>query len=249
MNHRMSLIALGANTLVFAWLPAGCGDYDADDNPPPGGNDTSSTGGNDTSTPGDTGTGLGVDICNNVMPCGGDVVGTWNVTGACLAVSGALDTTSFSLGDTCSATVTGALDVSGTWTANADGTYTDGTTVTGSETVEMTADCKELSGTATTCNRLTGPFEAGGYATVECVDNATTGGCTATTTIDQAGGIGVAPGYPLTEGNYTTAGNTLTIEAGTQEYTYCVSGTTLTLTPVIAALTGTVTGSVVLQKQ
>jgi hypothetical protein len=28
------------------------------------------------------------------------------------------------------------------------------------------------------------------------------------------------------------AGNTLTIEAGTQEYSYCVSGTTLTMTPV-----------------
>jgi hypothetical protein len=41
----------------------------------------------------------------------------------------------------------------------------------------------------------------------------------------------------------------LTITAGEQEYSYCVSGTTLTMTPQSTTRTGTVTGTVELQRQ
>jgi hypothetical protein len=245
MNYRMNLIALSASTLVFAWLLAGC-DYSADDDPAASGD--TGTGDSDTSGGSDTGTGGGPDICGDVTACGGDVVGTWNVTGSCLALSGTVDMSSFGLGAVCDATVTGSLEVTGTWTAGADMAYSDGTTTSGTETIELTADCLEISGTTITCDRVDLPMAAIGYAEVSCLDNPATGGCKCSATINQAGGIGVAPGYPSENGIYAIAGNTLTIEAGTQEYTYCVSGTTLTMTPVSTGKTGTVTGSVVLQK-
>jgi len=245
----MRLIALCANLTVFTWLLAGCGDYDADD--PAGGGDAGTTSDTDTDTDTDTDSDADSDAdCADVTPCGGDVVGAWNVTSSCLTVSGALDMTALGLGETCNATVTGSLAVTGTWTANADGTtYSDGTTVSGTETMELTEDCKSLSGTITTCDRIGGPLAAAGYASCTCVDNTATSGCTCTATIEQAGGIGVAPGYPRASGNYTIAGNLLTVTAGTQEYSYCVSGTALTMTPVSAAVTGTVTGAVELQRQ
>jgi hypothetical protein len=68
-------------------------------------------------------------------------------------------------------------------------------------------------------------------------------------TINQAGGHGLAPMYPSANGVYTTAGSTLTITAGEQEYSYCVSGDTLTLTQQSTPTTGTLTGTVVLQRQ
>jgi hypothetical protein len=244
MNHRMSLIALSANTLVFAWLIAGCGDYDSNDNP---GGDTG-TGGNDTSSTGDsdTGTGLGVDICNSVIPCGGDVVGTWNVTGSCLAVSGELDMGFFGLVEACDGTVTGELTITGTWTANSDGTYTDGTTTTGTETMELNEACKSLSGTVTTCDRIGGPIQSYGYTALSCTDNLSTSGCTCTATINQTAGMGVTPGFPSETGAYTITGTTLALSD--DQYSYCVSGSTLTMTPVPEAATGALTGSIVLQR-
>ncbi len=245
MNHRMRLIMLCASTLVFAGL-AGCGDYDADDPPAVGGGDTSTAGGNDTSNTGDTGTGLGVDPCNSVVPCGGDVAGTWNVTGSCIKVSGELDMGAFGLVEACDGTVTGELTVTGTWTANGDGTYTDATTTTGTETMELNAACKSLSGTVTTCDRMSGPIKAYGYNELGCVDNPTTGGCTCTATIDQTAVLGVIPGYGSETGEYTVTGTTL--ETSDSQYSYCVSGTTLTVTPLAQPATGALAGSIILQR-
>jgi hypothetical protein len=203
-------------------------------------------------TPG--GTGGGTATCTNVTPCGGDVVGTWNVTSSCLTVSGELDLSGLGLG--CSyAPVTGSLDVTGTWTADADGTYSDNTITTGTETLELPGSCLSVSGTCTTCSRLGGPIMAVGYASVTCEDNPNGdlgecgAGCTCTASVDQAGGIGLVPMYPSANGAYTTAGSVLTVNAGEQEYSYCVSGSTLTLTPQSVGRTGTLTGTVELQQQ
>ena len=161
----------------------------------------------------------------------------------------ASQTSHLGLADCGSAPVTGSLEVTGTWTANADETYSDSTTTSGTETVELAAECKNISGTVTTCDRISGPLAAAGYASVDCVDNPETDGCTCSATIDQPGGIGVAPGYPRADGNYTTEDSTLTITAGEQEYSYCVEGTTLTMTPMSADVTGTLTGAVELQQE
>src|SRR4029077_16626632 len=78
------------------------------------------------------GTGGGGTSCTDVTPCGGSVVGTWMISpSSCVALAGDLDGMYLSLG--CSKIpVTGALTTSGTFTANADGTYIDDTTTTGS---------------------------------------------------------------------------------------------------------------------
>jgi hypothetical protein len=254
MNHRRNLVALSLNTLVIGLLLAGCGDYGDDDDDSNTGGSTAvgggtGVGGDATGAGGsDTGTGGGgPDLCANVTACGGDVVGTWNVTGSCLTVSGDMDVSSFGLGCP-TVTATGTLTVAGTWTANGDGTYSDNTTTTGTETLELPTTCLDVSGTHTTCSRISAPLSSVGFDSVDCVDNAATAGCTCTCTIDQAGGLGVGPMYPSASGTYTVAGNTLTITAGAQEYSYCVDGTTLTVTPVSVGRTATITGSVQLQQ-
>src|SRR4051812_49023030 len=83
-------------------------------------------------TTGTAGTGGGGASCPNVTPCGGNVVGTWTVASSCLTVSGALDLGLVGAGCP-SAPVTGTLAVTGTFTANADGTYSDNTITTGQE--------------------------------------------------------------------------------------------------------------------
>ncbi|MBN2716247.1 MAG: hypothetical protein JXX14_10360 [Deltaproteobacteria bacterium] len=189
-----------------------------------------------------------VDECENVSPCGGDVVGTWNVTSSCLAVNGVLDMTYIGLGDWCDATITGSLDVTGTWTANEDGTFTDNTATMGAETIEMSADCLNISGTTTTCDRMNGPIGAAGFAEVECVDNPTTGGCTCATTVDQAG-MGVAPGYPVVSGPYENRDSRITIASGEQAYTYCVKGSTMRLSPQSNEVSGPIIGGITLNRE
>src|SRR3954469_617108 len=69
------------------------------------------------------------DTCGNVPnvnACGGDVAGTWSVTSSFLAVSGERNIEGISLGCV-TASVTGSVQVSGSWIASADGTYTDQT--------------------------------------------------------------------------------------------------------------------------
>ena len=91
----------------------------------------SGTGG---SSGGTAGTGGSGPSCPSVTACGGDVVGTWNVTSSCLTLSSSnLDIGAAGLDPSAckNVTLSGSLTVTGTWTANANGTYTDGTTTTG----------------------------------------------------------------------------------------------------------------------
>ena len=165
----------------------------------------------------------------NVTPCGGVVVGTWTVTSSCLEVSGEVDMTGFGLGCS-SASVTGSLEVTGSWTANADGTFSDNTTTSGNETLELPPECLNVSGTTTTCSRVTSSIASIlGYASVDCVDSAN-GGCTCAATVDQTGGIGLVSVEASADGNYTTADNLITTDHDLQ-YSYCVAASTLTMTP------------------
>ena len=88
-----------------------------------GGTSSGGTGG--SSTGGTMGSGgTGGPSCPNVAACGGSVVGTWNVTSSCLKLGGTLDITGAGLDPrTCNnVAITGSLSVTGTWTANANGT-------------------------------------------------------------------------------------------------------------------------------
>jgi non-reducing end alpha-L-arabinofuranosidase len=174
------------------------------------------------------------------------VVGTWTVASSCLTVSGALDLALVGAGCP-SAPVTGTLAVTGTFTANADGTYSDDTTTTGQERFTLGPSCLVISSTPVTCEGAAGIIKNLGYASVTCTSVAG-GGCDCAATAQQKGGLGVLSVAPSTSSNYAVSGNVVTIsnDGGDVRYATCVSGNMLTVTPQSAS--PTITGTIVLQK-
>ena len=209
---------------------------------------SSSTGGTPGTGGSSSGTGGGAS-CPNGTACGGNVVGTWTVSSSCLTLNDDnLDIAAAGLSpSTCSnVKLTGSLSVTGTWTANADTTYTDNTTTSGTAQIQLPSGCLLLSGTNVTCDRLASPLSGLGFApnSVTCTE-ASGGGCTCTGTIQQSGGIGLLSSDAQTSGNYATSGNTFTAD-GTTTYSYCVAGNQLTVTP--QPTSPATTGTIVLQK-
>jgi hypothetical protein len=202
--------------------------------------------GGSTANGGTVGTGgAGGASCPNVTPCGGDVVGAWTVTSSCLVVSGQLDMSFVSVGCT-SAPVTGVIQVTGTWSAKSDGTYSDSTTTSGSEQIVLPASCLQISGTTTTCDRFGQVVLAAsfGYDSVSCT-SAAGGGCACSATVKQTGGIGLPSSAPSTSGRYTTSGSAVTLD-GEAKYSYCVSGSKMTWSP--QSTSPTLSGTVVFQE-
>jgi hypothetical protein len=179
--------------------------------------------------------------CSDVAPCGGSVIGSWTVASACLSVSGSLDVSGFGLG-CATVSVTGSLQVSGSWQANADGTYSDGTTTSGSEQITVPAECLNVSGTTTTCDRIGGPLQGLGFASMEC-SAAPGGGCSCEATVQQSGGIGRASADPQKSGNFSSSGSVVTLDSS--DYSYCVSGNQMTWSPQSSSPISK--GSIVLQ--
>ena len=177
------------------------------------------------------------------------MVDTWVAAGSCLPVSGMADVSGFGLG-CAAASVTGLLEVTGTWTADADGTFTDQTTTSGDSQLELPSECLNVSGTITTCDRLGGAFQALGYASVTCADAASGGGCTCSASAEQAGGLAVLAVGPASRGTYTTANGVLTTSSGVAdtEYAYCVTGNRLVMTPQTTGTTGALTGTIAFVK-
>lgn len=182
-------------------------------------------------------------------PCGGGVVGTWQGLNCPLQVVGDIDLLAFGLGCASASISSGFLQVSGTWTADALGTFVDRTTTRGVQEFEVPAACRDV-GVLVLCERLATPLMTLGYASVECIDNPQTGGCTCTGTFDQHGGLAVVARDPLQEGSYSAEGTTLRAAdaANDTSYGYCATGELLTLTPAVSGHVGTVVGGVVLEK-
>ena len=198
-----------------------------------GGQSTSgqSTTGQGTST--STGTAGDAPECTatNVAPCGGDVVGTWNVTSSCLELSGDLDVFLTSLACP-TVPATGFLQTTGTLVANADGTYEDNTVTTGSVTFPLDSSCLAISGIQVECDRAGDIFQSLGWTTTAC--SAADGQCSCALSTEQQGGIGAVLPFTEQTGSYSVSGNTLTLDPAT--YSYCASGDTLTLTPEVKNL-------------
>jgi hypothetical protein len=148
-----------------------------------------------------------------------------------------------------SASTNGTLEVTGTWTANDDGTYQDDTTTRGEVQVELASECLEVAGTPITCDRLPGPLAAFGLSSVVCSD-AADGGCTCAATVEQTGGLALVSFDGSTSGTYTVAGDvvTMTNELGDADYGYCVSGQTLSIGLLSAGTTGVAHGQILLEK-
>ncbi len=187
--------------------------------------------------------------CEAVAPCGGELEeGIWIAAGSCLPVSGEADMSGFGLGCV-AAPVSGALEVSGAFIVNADGTFTDGTTTAGETEIALPPECLDVSGTITTCDRVDGALQSLGFAEVTCEEDPSTGGCNCTGTAEQSGGLAMLSLDAASDGTYSTAENVITTSARTDtDYSYCVTGNMMTLTPVSTSRTGTVSGTVVLVK-
>jgi hypothetical protein len=78
---------------------------------------------------------------------------------------------------------------------------------------------------------------ATGWKTANCSE--TNGQCSCALSTVQQGGMGMVLPYTEPVGSYTTSGNTLMAMNAT--YTYCAAGDTLTVTPQMSSLTGTIT--------
>jgi hypothetical protein len=191
--------------------------------------------------------------CDDVAPCGGELAGTWSVASCSLSLTGNVDLTGLGLNNACMSTpiTSGSMTVSGTLTFVAGGTFMDNTTTTGEAEFELAPPCLELSGTRTTCEMIARPISSVGFTMLTCVDNATTMGCTCSATMMQSGGLAFISFDPAMSGTYTTANNTVTTSAFGMnvDYSYCVAGSTLTMTPTTVNKTGTVEGPIVLTKQ
>jgi hypothetical protein len=165
------------------------------------------------------------------------------VTSSCLALAGEMDGYLLYMG--CEKIpVTGSLKVTGTWTAKANGTYSDNTITTGSMTFTLSPACLTVSSAAVECSNIAGVFTAAGWKTATCSTDAS-GECGCSVTADQKGGIGVVSPWAADSGPYTTSGGGLNLDEQV-DYSYCVSGNTLTLTPKSEVLP--LAGTVVLQK-
>jgi hypothetical protein len=204
---------------------------------------------------GASGGGTGKGACTETAPCGGDPVGTWISESCEIAIGGKTDVGPVGIGCK-SADVKGSITVIGAFTVTADGKYTDATTTKGTAAFELEKACLEVSGFQASCDRLA--FETIGLTKVVCVDNAMTAGCSCTATIEQAGNmawIALAPstyGPEGSKGTYTAADNKLvatTEFSDVAEYSYCVAGDTMSVTPITPSTVGTFTGPIVFKKQ
>jgi hypothetical protein len=134
--------------------------------------------------------------------------------------------------------------VSGTWTANSDGTYMDNTITTGQEQFTLAPSCLVISSTQTDCPGAANIISSLGYSSVTCTA-ATGGGCACSATVKQSGGVGLVSVFAATSGNYQTSGNVVTVD-GQLPYSYCASADTMTWTPQTTS--PTTTGSIAFQK-
>jgi hypothetical protein len=188
------------------------------------------------------GSGGGPPICINGTSCGGDLVGTWAVSSSCLTLSGNMDVTMASLG--CNTVpVTGSLQVSGTWTAKADGTYVDATTTKGNMTFTLAPACLSISSVPVQCRDMGPVFTVVGWTNTICTQSGSVCSCKAETTLQ--GGLGVPSVYASDSGDYALTPTGFKVDDAV-EYSSCVQGTKLTLTPKPTVLP--ITGNMVLQK-
>jgi hypothetical protein len=246
--------AVAMMMMVFATMSSGCSSGDS-----PGSTSSSGGAGNTGTSGGSSGTGGkvggsggagGGETCSKVTPCGGEVVGTWEAKSSCLKQSGTADISY--LGLAClTAQINGSIEVTGTLTLGDDGKYTDKTVAKGNDSWALDAACLNLSGTKVTCEGISSVFAvtlAGyGYEDFKCVDASSGGGCTCQGTINSPGGLGLLYNDLTPSGKYTSADNTLSLGDGL-EYSYCVKGSELTVTPNPGNLNSTpYTGTVVLQ--
>ena len=171
------------------------------------------------------------------------MVGNWFVASSCLEVTGSLDLRE--LGLSCPrAGITGSYQVDGSWSADSNGRYTDGTLTIGTEQIQFPSECLNVSGVRIACDALAslvGVFR--GY-TPDCRATAD-GGCFCEGDVRQAGGAGHVRVDAAMTGEYAASGNVLTLDSDAT-HQYCVAADTMTWTP--QATSEIIQGTIVFQR-
>jgi hypothetical protein len=268
MTQRNLVVIFYVSALGFAVPLASCGDFGDGDGAAGTGGSSVGTGGSSAGTGGSSagtgGSSAGTGgtagstgnepppdaSCDNVVGCGGDVVGVWFAVDSCLTVSGTANLAALGIGCT-EGTADGTLAVSGNWRVGDDGTLTDTTQTTGTIKLGLGPECKDVSGTVTQCDAIGGPLASLGFTESACVDSATIeGGCDCTGTVDQAGAAAFVTFDVASMGLYAIDGNALTFTGyEVVDYDYCVDGNFMHMTPTTVNDIGTVSGTIVFQKQ
>jgi hypothetical protein len=200
------------------------------------------------------GGGGGGGDCGSVQPCGGDVVGTWDIVSGCvpLADGGAIGTVTIN-GQACSgvAAVSESINVQGTLTFDSNSGFTETVTQFGATvTLSIPGSCFP----GTTCDQLGAVLAQDAGASLTSVT------CTGTTTclctsIDNAIGSGGAISTPLSEtGTYSISGSSLTFTTaldgggiGQSSGDYCVVGNELHSIGVATSMNMGAMGTVVIE--
>jgi hypothetical protein len=158
--------------------------------------------------------------CVGATACGGDIVGTWNITSSCVSLNASMFST------VCPAATSNFsnLSITGTMNFAAALTYTATTSSSGAATVSLPASCLTQQGTSVSCADLNLLFATNpAFSSAECTGTTT---CTCSVTFSN---------QTSTEtGTYTTtpAGLLSQVAAdtpGSDDSNYCVKGSTLTL--------------------
>jgi hypothetical protein len=172
-------------------------------------------------------------------PCGGDVVGTWQVVTDCAQGTQNSMAASGCSGASAQLRATG----SGSLTFNADGTASVALSLSETEIESIPESCLAGDGATVDCSEFnSSETVSSGTITATCSLSGT--GCSCISSIDAPTTNG--------EGTYSTSGTTLTFSGtdATETYSYCVSGSTLTMiADVDGGMGSIVAGSIIAQRQ
>lgn len=152
--------------------------------------------------------------CSSFYPCGGNLIGTWNLTNICISDMANPFATSCP-----SATFQGSADVTGSMEFRADGTYSGGGNITVSEDFTIPNSCLGSYTCASFQAALVQESEGTGAAT--CSASRSAAGCDCKYSVAQTSSAG---------GTYLISGTTVTttkVDGTSSTRSFCVQGNTL----------------------
>ena len=170
--------------------------------------------------------GDGGGSCGKVAPCGGNLVGSWTFTGACVTRAGVMTDLAGDFASFCPTATVGAAaeTASGMIAFNADASYAVDITQSASLTIDVPASC--IAGAS--CSAYAAAIEAQGDPSIQSVSCQGTSVCVCT--------LVTAPQSMTDSGTYSTSGTVATLASvsggGSTGGDYCAQGNELHLLTV-----------------
>jgi len=181
--------------------------------------------------------------CGTASACGGDVVGTWQVSSSCVAVDSSSMMGTMSCPDATEST--SGTKITGTITYTADKTFSSNLTTSGTIVVTLPASCLTQQGVTVTCAQLQQVLSStmnSTFSSATCTESG--GGCACSVALNAV--------TTSETGTYSTAAGVLTQtdSSGTpDDSNYCVQGGKLSISAGSSAMSNGLTGLIVLTKQ